>query len=250
MKKVYYIAFYVLLLSFPGICRADFEADRFFDCAGMQVPLRIIFKTSYGQLIHDVSTEEKSILNNNNNLKTEKLYLNSSYNSVQPYGYVTLTSALTEYISNNKTCIIPETIEVFIGYRDPMIYIAKEFRSKPCEFSVMLRHQQVHQQINIYTLQYLLPLMKEAIISATQNITPIVSTSKSSFNNDIKKLQEIYTAAIQPILIAFDEIRQEENRKFDEVTNYKIDEKLCQKYNLRRLKSKKQSSHSPSTTKR
>ena len=156
MKKVYYIAFYVLLLSFPGICRADFEADRFFDCAGMQVPLRIIFKTSYGQLIHDVSTEEKSILNNNNNLKTEKLYLNSSYNSVQPYGYVTLTSALTEYISNNKTCIIPETIEVFIGYRDPMIYIAKEFRSKPCEFSVMLRHQQVHQQINIYTLQYLL----------------------------------------------------------------------------------------------
>ena len=64
MKKVYYIAFYVLLLSFPGICRADFEADRFFDCAGMQVPLRIIFKTSYGQLIHDVSTEEKSILNN------------------------------------------------------------------------------------------------------------------------------------------------------------------------------------------
>ena len=240
MKTFVYYAILIISLSFATNCQADFEADRFFDCASRQVPLRIIFKTAYGQLIHDVSTEEKSILNLKKNDKyTEKLFLNSSYNSIQPYGNVILSSALTEYISNDKTCIIPETIEVFIGYRDPMVYVAKEFRNKPCEFSVMLRHQQVHQQINIYTLQYLLPLMKKAIIQATQNITPIVSTSKGAVNSDIKRLQDIYTNAILPILIAFDEIRQEENRKFDEVTNYKIDEKLCKKYNYRRQKRQK-----------
>ena len=237
MNKTFYIILSSLMLFLVSPSQANFEADNFFSCEGMKVPLRIIFKTAYGQLIHDVSTDEKSLLNLKKDKKQiEKIFLNSSYNSIQSSGYVNLTSALTEYISDDKTCIIPETIEVFIGYQDPMIYIAKEFRNRPCEFSVMLRHQQVHQQINIYTLQYMLPLMKEAIIQTTQSINPIVSSGRSSVNADIKKLQEIYIAAIKPILEAFDEIRMEEHRKFDETTNYKIDEKLCQKYNQKRIK--------------
>lgn len=239
MKKTFCILFSSLMLIFAAPSRADFEAGQFFDCRSMKVPLHIIIKTSYGQLIHDVSTTQQALASiQKNNPHPEKLFINSSYNSIHTSGYVTLSSALTEYISDGKTCLIPETIEVFVGYQDPMIYIAKEFRSQPCEFSVMLRHQQVHQQINIYTLQYLLPLLKDAIIQATQGIDPIVSTGKGSVNSDIKKIQEIYIAAIRPILIAFDELRAEEHRKFDEVTNYKIDEKLCRKYNQTRAQKK------------
>jgi len=106
-----------------------------------------------------------------------------------------------------------------------------------CSSDLMLRHQQVNQQINIYTLQYLLPLMKDAIIQATQNINPIVIKGKGSVNQDIKKLQNEYIAAVKPILDAFDQIREQEHRKFDEVTGYKIDEKLCKSYNRRREKA-------------
>lgn len=238
MKEKFFTLLALSFLLFSGNAQAAFEAERFFSCEAMKVPLHIVFKTAYGQLVHDVSTEEKQLQGiKKSQTVPEKLFLNSSHNTIQTDGYVKLSSAITEYISKENICLIPEEIEVFIGYKDPLIYIAKEFRSKPCEFSVMLRHQQIHQQINIYTLQYLLPLMKDAIIQATQNINPIVIQGKGSANQGIKKLQNEYIAAVKPILDAFDQIREQEHRKFDEVTSYKIDEKLCQSYNRRREKA-------------
>ena len=239
MKKNFFTSLAITMLLLIPNSKAAFEAEQFFSCEALKMPVRIIFKTAYGQLIHDVSTDDKSIqaLKKDTDIP-EKLYLQSSHNTIQTEGYVKLTSALTEYITDDKICVIPEEIEVFIGYRDPVIYIAKEYRSRPCEFSVMLRHQQIHQQINIYALQYILPLMKEAIIQATQNITPAMATDKSQIKTRIQNLQNEYIAAIRPILDAFNDLREEENHKFDKITNYKIDEKLCRSYNERRAKAR------------
>lgn len=205
------------------------EYGEFISCDGLNPEPRIIFKSSYGQLVHDISTPQKEIQSHSSQ-RPEKGFLIDGLATVEPQGTVKVISAQGITLDENNYCVLPREIEIYFGYQNPTIYVSKEYDRNSCRFSLIIRHEQTHQRINILTLQYFLPLFAQSITKAINEVKSVKVSSPEDAKTAILLLQKYYIAKITPIMEEFEKARNQEQMKLDNQTNYAMEINLCNQF--------------------
>lgn len=203
----------------------------FVSCDAINPKPKITFLTSYGKLIHDLSTSQSGI---------ESLAGGASEKGFFVVGLATLSSnfqilvkkAFFKVLDENHICVLPSEIEIRVGFQNPTIYVAKEIDQKSCKFSQVIRHEQVHQRINLLTLEYFLPLIDETVRNAINEVraVKVSSTSDGDLKAGAEQLYKFYFSRLNPILEELERARENEQKKLDNITNYKMESELCREF--------------------
>ena len=196
-------------------------------CAQYTKTPKLRLRSSFGKLRYDfeqneaqlIAISKKQHLTHNNDMHMTGL-------SICGMDWSFSLSSMTK-ITDNGRCVIPTSVDVFVGYRNPVIYIDKKLNKDSCIYKVAMRHEQQHQQINVAVLEYYLPTIKlelEKALSVLQ-AQPIEEGQKSSQTAD--KLNMKYAEAIRPIINRFQITLRIEQEKLDSRENYIKESKLC-----------------------
>ncbi len=200
------------------------------ECDKLNPSPRIIFQTSYGQLVHDISTPQKQIQALSS--RPEKGILIDGLATAETIGSVRISKARGIKLDDGSYCILPQEVEVYFGYVNPTIYIAKEYPTDSCRFSLLIRHEQTHQRINILTLEYFLPLIKIAAQGIIQQSPSVKISTPQETKEALRNLQEYYIYMLMPLIEKFNLAREQEHRKLDNQTNYAMERDICTKFDF------------------
>lgn len=206
----------------------------FVSCDAINPKPKITFLTSYGQLIHDLSTPQREIERIAGG--AEKGFFVVGLATLKPQYQIWIKDVYVKTLDQNHACLLPSEIEIKFGYNDPLIYVSKEIDRNSCKFSQVIRHEQVHQRINILTLEYFLPLIDETIRNAISEVRAIKvsGTGDAEIRAGIDRLYEYYTARLKPIIDEFHKARENEQRKLDNIVNYTMESELCREFDRER----------------
>lgn len=223
MLRIILVFIFTVLISSSSFA---FNYGEFVSCDEKNPEPRIIFKTSFGQLIHDLSTPQSQI-QSKSSITTDKGSFIAGLATVRVKNYIRISSAKGEALDENHYCIMPEVIEVYIGYENPTIYVAKEYPQNSCHFSLIIRHEQTHQRINILTLEYFLPLIDKTLTKTINEVRSIKVSRKEDAQAALEILQQYYIAKITPIIDELSKARIAEHQKLDSIDNYSMENNLC-----------------------
>lgn len=230
MKKFFMGVFVGCLLQAHDV-RAWRYGD-FISCDAITPMPKITVTTSYGKLIHDLS-QPLSKINANSSALAEPGWLTLGYATRSLQYSVWVKSAQVKKIDDRTTCVMANDIEIFLGYQQPMIYVAKEAQEDMCKFSVVIRHEQVHQRINKLALDYFLPLADEAIRKAIADVRAVKVSSPQEAKGAMEVLSKYYQARLMPILDEMVKAVDVEQAKLDSLTSYKMQWDMCDKFQER-----------------
>ncbi len=204
----------------------------FISCDAINPMPKITFTTSYGKLVHDLS-QPLSVINSQHLAQAEPGWLTVGYATRSLQYSIWVKNATVKKIDDNTTCVMANDIEVFLGYQQPMIYVAKEAQEDLCKFSVVIRHEQVHQRINKLALDYFLPLADEAIRKAIADVRAVKVSSPQEGQEAMIVLSKYYRARLMPILEEMVKAVDAEHAKLDSLTSYKMQWNMCDKFRER-----------------
>ena len=219
-----------MLMSLQTSQTQAWSYGEFISCSGINRNIDITFKTSYGQLVHDINTPQKKI----GSLMTktpEKGFFTSGLATLKIKKYIHIKKAAVIPLDENATCVMPREIEITFGYTEPTIYVANEYDIKSCDFSQILRHEQTHQRINKLTLDYFLPLIYETTKKTILDVRAIKVPSPKDAKKGLELLHKYYTVKMDAIIKEFEKEREKEQKKLDNRINYTFESNLCLKFN-------------------
>lgn len=217
MKKLFFI-----LISFFYISGSALAA-----CPEI-VPLpKIKLLSSYGKLqyISDKNNQQITDLAATHGIIEQGIFA-YGLSTVQIHMDVSL-KAIGDSVAEYDICVYPTTVELSIYFADPTIYISNQLSPKSCEYNVVLRHEQTHQQINKAALDYFLPLFNSAASKIAASIKPINVSNISEIDAASNELTEKYNQKLRPLLTFFKQQLLKEQLKLDNSVNYQHENSLC-----------------------
>ena len=215
-----------------------FQYGAFVSCNGINRRPVVRLWTSYGQLVHDLSHDTQYI-NGLSQKNPEEGLTTVGLAAIQDY-YTIGLKGFSVKLDQQYSCVMASEIDIFIGYKDPVIYVTNQYPKDSCEFSHTLRHEQTHQRINKLTLEYYLPIIDEAIRKAIYDVRA-VKTLTDDPERDKKGtdlLLRYYTARLEPLLQEFLAARKREQQKLDNMSNYQMEWKICPLFEERKARAK------------
>lgn len=234
MKKLFFVLILsgILITSLTAEAREK-PADARRYCESIAPDPEITFTTSYGKLVYDfsLSKSELSEIAQKAGIFEKGVFaaglalvnINSEYE----------LSTTTKVMWNNDRCIIPTNLNVYIGFSKPVIYMAKELQPATCTYNLVLRHEQVHQQINKQALEYFIPIIRRELTERVKQIHPIHVGKMASEDKASQALTNRYYETISPLVNRLrDEILAEQH-KLDSSSNYKMEGNICRSFNHR-----------------
>ena len=226
--------FWALVISFITLMINNVWASELYPkCSLIDFQPEINIKTSYGQLIHDLSNSTQSIntMAKQSGLHAEGGIFAEGLATVEMKYGVVLSEIKLKNIGNNEACIIPTKIDVVLGYSNPVIYVSNNYDKHSCRFGVILRHEQTHQRINKLLLDYFLPLAEDGILRAINDVQSISTPTDSQeiIKARINEMSEHYMDRLSPIVNELEVIRAAEHKKLDNTSNYQFEWELCKK---------------------
>lgn len=209
----------------------------FVSCNDINPEPAVIFKSSYGKLIHDISQTSEFVhnLGKNSPIIQENGLFTAGVAPITTSTSFHITKAVLKRLDSEYSCIMPEEIEIFIGYKNPLIYVANKYDPKSCEFSQIIRHEQVHQRINKLTLEYYLPILDKTLRKAVDEVkaVKIRTNDEADKKRGYEELYSYYHSRLDPILDEFKKARDNEQKKLDNMNSYQHDWSICKRYNER-----------------
>lgn len=207
----------------------------FISCNALNPMPTIVLKTSYGQLVYDLNLSGAEITAKNNNYETGLINDGLATQSIS--SSISLKKYTIKQLDKNNTCVLPAEVEVAIGYNNPEIYVSKDIKMPSCRFSVVIRHEQVHQRINKLVLDYFLPLFFEEIKAAVADVKAIKISHSEEYNEGAQALLAFYRERLNPVIAMYQEIVKTEHQKLDNLTNYQMEWALCKNFEQGQLKA-------------
>lgn len=200
-------------------------------CESIKPNPRIIFYTSYGKLEYNTEYNQKNltILSKNNGI-VEEGDLASGLALVDIASEYML-STTSRSMTNGSFCIIPQELSVYIGFTNPVIYLANDLKPGTCLYNLVLRHEQVHQQINVNALEFFIPIIYKRIKQIVANMKTMYVTSKDKTKAGTDQMTAFYAKQINHLV---DEFKQEiliEQRKLDNRKHYQYESEVCRRFN-------------------
>jgi len=135
----------------------------------------------------------------------------------------------TTVVDNNideVVCVVPEKIEIFFGFVKPTIYISRDIKEKKCRKTLVLRHEQTHQQINILALNYFLPQMKKLVSQQISQMEPIVAPRELQ-KKAVEEMNMFIMARMANLVEQFNIFLDKEQDKLDNEENYLFEGSVC-----------------------
>lgn len=224
MKKLFFI---LTILSFSAFFVASAVAENI--CAGEKVQPTVKMKTSYGHLHYDFDTSRQGIIRLAHQVGTsehEDIAGLAIVSIVQNYVIVFIQKIMPD----GSICSIPAHVDIFLGYRNPKIYIADDLKMGSCEYNMVLRHEQAHQQINISALNYFLPRLKKGAEKIAASLTPLPAKSMKSVEQVNARLSKEFGKKFDRLINVFKKELRLEQSKLDNVHNYRMEGTICKDY--------------------
>ncbi len=187
----------------------------------------IELSTSYGKLKYDYTKSNKQLtkLASKHGIAEKGLFA-SGLATVNVSWEISVNTTGKVYDEDN-ICIVPTSLKVFIGFSEPTIYISKQLRKKSCEYNVVVRHEQTHQQINKTTLDYFIPLFEDALEKIAANVKPERVNHISDIDHGTSVLTQKYNKKLAPLIEIFKKELMIEQSKLDNKANYEYENNLC-----------------------
>lgn len=236
MKKIFFILTTILSFSFLQNSVNAQEVDPLetlqdVPCYKLEYVPEIIFTTSYGKLTYNLSYNQKSLTELGQKFGiVEKGLFASGLATVAVNWEVTLDT-ISRVLEEDDICVIPVKVNVFIGYENPIIYISKDLKPNSCEYNVVLRHEQTHQQINKLALEYFIPRLKKAVEEISKNVKPESAERLSQIDIISEQLNSEYIKQISPLVDHFKKELFAEHAKLDNHENYSHESEICRPKN-------------------
>lgn len=221
------------LLALTGTAKA-FSYGEFISCNDINPRPAITFTSSYGKLYHILSASTEQI-NQIAELKPEykeKGMFAEGLATAPIQMHLQIGTSYLQRLDDEYSCLMPQEVKIFVGYRKPEIYVSNTHDYQSCRFSVIIRHEQTHQRINKLTLEYYLPLIDKAIRNAVYEVRAVKvrTNDKASLDQGWEELYSHYIARLTPIVEELIRAREREHQKLDNLRNYKMEWDLCDKY--------------------
>ncbi len=138
-------------------------------------------------------------------------------------------NTLSEVIGPTDICVAPSNINVFVGFENPVIYISKDLVPNSCEYNVVLRHEQTHQQINKKALEAFLPRLEAKLKKIAKEIKPIYVSNQNQIDPATKVLVHKYSNRVTTLIKQLKKQILDEQAKLDHNSNYAYEENICRK---------------------
>ncbi len=232
MKNLFFVLILLNLLAPLDKAKAaafDVPAKR--QCEEQDFALKINFTTSYGKLVYDQSKTkaELSVMAQRAGIFEKGVFAAglALVNIDSEYELNTMTQSL----SDGGHCLIPYQLNVHVGYSQPIIYLAKELEKGSCTYNLVLRHEQVHQQINKQALEYFVPQIYQSIKEQTAQIKPMYIAPQSSEDKAAQELTKKYHQIITPLVDNFRDQILAEQSKLDNQQQYQREGDICRQFN-------------------
>ena len=218
IKKLFFILTLIFFMQ-----QTSFAAE----CPFNQAPI-INLKSSFGNLTYnrEKSSSEITAIAKSLNISEHNFFV-SGLSSVNIDFDITVNT-VGQSINNSEFCIIPTEITLFLGFSNPTIYISKELKENSCEYNMVMRHEQIHHQINKSTLEYYLPLFKDAASKISTTINPVKISNSSEIEPSIKKITESYNYKLTPLVNYIKKQMILEQQRLDSPQNYSFESTICQ----------------------
>ena len=218
MKKLFFILIFYLNL-YPVQALSACPKDR-------DTP-KIKLYTSYGKLTYDNSKNNAQITEMA--LKygiLEKGIFASGLSTIDINLDIVLKTSAEEQV-DKSFCIYPKNIDLTISFSSPIIYISNKLQANSCEYNLVLRHEQTHQQINSSALDFFLPMFKIAANQIAKNLKPIRIQDNSEIDTASNQLTTEFNEKLTPLLNFFKKQILQEQLKLDNNENYKNESLIC-----------------------
>ena len=221
MKKIFFI---LTLILIPFRVFAS-------DICGDYIPSpEIKFMTSYGRLTYNRSKSKQELTKIGKEYGIVEQGLFASGLALVSVIYRVSANTVRKKNRAGTYCVMPVDVEVFVGYQDPEILLSRELKEGSCEYNVVLRHEQTHQQINTAALRYFLPKLKESIEAIVRNTPPIEIRNKNDSEKGTQDLINAYMRQLSPLIEFFKKELLREQKKLDNHKNYQMEGNLCRRY--------------------
>lgn len=218
MKKLFFIL--IFCLNFLPV--QDLSA-----CPKNNHTPKINLYTSYGKLTYDNSKNNAQITEIASKYGIlEKGIFASGLSTIDINLDIVLKTS-GEELPDKSICVYPENIDFTISFSSPVIYISDQLKPNSCEYNLVLRHEQTHQQINSSALDFFLPLFRSAANKIAQNLKPIKIQNNSEINKASNQLTLEFNEKLTPLLNFFKKQILQEQLKLDNNENYKNESLIC-----------------------
>lgn len=184
------------------------------------------FRSSYGELTynHDYDQENLDILSEQGITKEEGMF--TAGLSLLDVDWSVSLNTITREVGEH-TCVIPASLDVFVGYRNPVIYISSDIEEGTCEYKLIKRHEQQHQQINVSVLEHYLPTIKKAFEDELSVLKARVIDGEKTSDDITDEMNSDYVFAVRPTVNRFQITLQLEHKHLDTRENYEYESNLC-----------------------
>lgn len=226
MKKLFFIL--IFLIFFPSL---TFAAGKDDVCLRYKTMPELVFSTSYGKLVYNRSRNQQQLTAIGKQFGIVEQGLFASGLALVGVNYHVSVNTASRVAADGGICVIPVRVELFIGYQNPIIYISKELEEGSCEYNVVLRHEQTHQQINTAALEYFIPRLKSAALSVLNNVPPQRIDNSGQIDAATRQFVHTYSAQLEPLINFFKAELLREQSKLDNHENYQLEGSLCRYYN-------------------
>lgn len=218
MKKLFFIL--IFCLNFLPV--QDLSA-----CPKSNNTPKINLYTSYGKLTYDNSKNNAQITEIASKYGILEKGIFASGLSTIDINLDIILKTSGEELPDKSICVYPENIDFTISFSSPVIYISNQLKPNSCEYNLVLRHEQTHQQINSSALDFFLPLFKIAANKIAQNLKPIKIQNNSEINKASNQLTLEFNEKLTPLLNFFKKQILQEQLKLDNNENYKNESLIC-----------------------
>ena len=203
-----------------------FSADN--PCAKYTRTPKLRLSSSYGKLKYDFqhSSSQLRRMSSKKNHPQESGTFMSGLSLIDMDWSVSM-SVITKTIDDYK-CIVPAAVDVFIGYRNPTIYISNDVARNSCVYNVVMRHEQQHQQINIAVLDHYLPMLKQGFQEKLSELQAIPLEEGKRVSDMTDELNFEYAESIRPLVNRFQITLQLEQQNLDTRENYENESNICE----------------------
>ena len=198
------------------------------NCSNIVVNPKISIKSSYGKLTYNnqKSTAEITTLAKKFNL-VENDFFASGLSTVN-FSFDITISSLGNPVGNSEFCVTPTDVTIFLALESPVIYLSNELKKNTCEYNLVLRHEQTHQQINKKTLEYYLPYFADAATKIIKNIRPIYTRDINKIEAATALMTKHYNQKLTPLVDFIKKETLKEQQKLDNSENYNYESTICQ----------------------
>jgi len=223
MKKL------IFTLTILGFSTFSSLAHCYNGCEQIRPQPKINFYTSYGKLEYDFSKDQMGIsqIGMQHGVIEKGIFANGLATGTLKWEINVSTSA--QKGQTKQFCATPSEIDFYMGFTNPTIYVSSDLRKGTCMYDLVLRHEQTHQQINIKTLEYFIPLFKQALQKIIQEIPaePLAGKTQISLNHASTIIAQKYSERIKPLIDVFKKELQIEQGKLDNSSNYAFENSIC-----------------------